>query len=106
MGSGKLRERERGVHMLNRVKRNLRSRFARSGAMGKQRSTKQILDGANNLVTQVNSLLVSTANPSDDTSLSIRLSMVKVSFFMWTVSSVFLNFWARAALSIEILPDI
>lgn len=47
--------------------------------MGKQRSAKQILDGANNLVSQVNSLLVSTANPSDDTSLSIRLSMVKVS---------------------------
>lgn len=47
--------------------------------MGKQRTPKQILDGAANLVSQVNSLLVSTANPSDDTSLSIRLSMVKVS---------------------------
>lgn len=46
--------------------------------MGKQRTPKQILDGAGNLVSQVNSLLVSTANPSDDTSLSIRLSMVKV----------------------------
>ncbi|XP_031782469.1 dystrophin, isoforms A/C/F/G/H isoform X4 [Nasonia vitripennis] len=50
---------------------------SRSGVMGKQRSAKQILDGGNNLVSQVNSLLVSTANPSDDTSLSIRLSMVK-----------------------------
>ena len=46
--------------------------------MGKQRSAKQILDSASNLVSQVNSLLVSTANPSDNTSLSIRLSMVKV----------------------------
>ena len=52
--------------------------FFRSGSMGKQRTPKQILDGAGNLVSQVNSLLVSTANPSDDTSLSIRLSMVKV----------------------------
>ncbi|KAJ8679612.1 hypothetical protein QAD02_015399, partial [Eretmocerus hayati] len=50
---------------------------SRSGAMGKQRTPKQIVDGATNLVTQVNSLLTSTANPSDDTSLSIRLSMVK-----------------------------
>ncbi|XP_023317412.1 dystrophin, isoforms A/C/F/G/H isoform X2 [Trichogramma pretiosum] len=50
---------------------------SRIGTMGKQRSPKQIMDGAGNLVSQVNSLLVSTANPSDDTSLSIRLSMVK-----------------------------
>lgn len=55
------------------------SRFSRMTVMGKQRGPKQILDGAANLVTQVNSLLISTANPSDDTSLSIRLSMVKVS---------------------------
>ncbi|XP_023248432.1 dystrophin, isoforms A/C/F/G/H [Copidosoma floridanum] len=50
---------------------------SRMTVMGKQRGPKQILDGGANLVTQVNSLLVSTANPSDDTSLSIRLSMVK-----------------------------
>ena len=71
--------------------------------MGKQRTAKQIVDGAANLVSQVNSLLVSTANPSDDTSLSIRLSMVKVSAtvilwweaaFVVGVSSVYFLGWS------------
>lgn len=38
----------------------------------------RILESAHNILEQINSLLVSVANPSDETSLSIRLSLIKV----------------------------
>lgn len=38
----------------------------------------RILETAYNIIEQVNTLLVSAANPSDETSLSIRLSLIKV----------------------------
>lgn len=41
----------------------------------------RILESAHNILEQINSLLVSAANPSDETSLSIRLSLIKVSLF-------------------------
>lgn len=37
-----------------------------------------VLQAARTLLEHVNALLLSNANPSDDTSLSIRLSMIKV----------------------------
>ncbi|XP_026673764.1 dystrophin, isoforms A/C/F/G/H isoform X10 [Ceratina calcarata] len=37
----------------------------------------RILESAYNILEQINSLLVSAANPSDETSLSIRLSLIK-----------------------------
>ena len=46
--------------------------------MEKADSEESVLKSANDIVAQVNTLLYSTANPSDDTSLSIRLSMIKV----------------------------
>lgn len=39
----------------------------------------RVLESACNILEQINSLLVSAANPSDETSLSIRLSLIKVS---------------------------
>ncbi|KAG5326715.1 DMDA protein, partial [Acromyrmex heyeri] len=39
----------------------------------------RILETAYNIIEQVNTLLVSAANPSDETSLSIRLSLIKAS---------------------------
>ena len=45
----------------------------------KQDNMEATVESARNIVEQVNTLLTSTANPSDTTSLSIRLSMVKVS---------------------------
>jgi len=41
----------------------------------------RILETAYNIIEQVNTLLVSAANPSDETSLSIRLSLIKASVF-------------------------
>lgn len=38
-----------------------------------------VLQSAHHILENVNALLLSNANPSDDTSLSIRLSMIKVS---------------------------
>lgn len=46
--------------------------------MERKINIEKSLEGARNIIEHVNSLLVSTANPSDDTSLSIRLSMIKV----------------------------
>ena len=46
---------------------------------GKVNNIEKAFEGARNIIEHVNALLVSTANPSDDTSLSIRLSMIKVS---------------------------
>lgn len=43
----------------------------------------RILETAYNIIEQVNNLLVSAANPSDETSLSIRLSLIKVSSHMF-----------------------
>lgn len=45
----------------------------------KVNNDSRILETAYNIVEQVNTLLVSAANPSDETSLSIRLSLIKVS---------------------------
>lgn len=42
----------------------------------------RVLETAYNIIEQVNNLLVSAANPSDETSLSIRLSLIKVSSHM------------------------
>jgi len=44
----------------------------------------RILETAYNIVEQVNTLLVSAANPSDETSLSIRLSLIKVNFLIYS----------------------
>lgn len=60
-----------------RLKTDLYCYFGRSNM---KKTTKQILESASNVMAQVNALLDSSANPSDDTSLSIRLSMVKVSY--------------------------
>ena len=46
---------------------------------GKVNNNEKVLEAALNIIEQVNTLLLSSANPSDDTSLSIRLSMIKVS---------------------------
>lgn len=43
----------------------------------------RVLETAYNIVEQVNTLLVSAANPSDETSLSIRLSLIKVSLHVF-----------------------
>jgi hypothetical protein len=47
----------------------------------------RILETAYNIVEQVNTLLVSAANPSDETSLSIRLSLIKVNslIYSWNI---------------------
>lgn len=39
----------------------------------------RILETAYNIIEQVNTLLMSAANPSDETSLFVRLSLIKVS---------------------------
>lgn len=44
----------------------------------KVNNESRILESAHNILEQINSLLVSAANPSDETSLSIRLSLIKV----------------------------
>lgn len=44
----------------------------------KVKNDGRILETACNIIEQVNTLLVSAANPSDETSLSIRLSLIKV----------------------------
>lgn len=41
-------------------------------------SDEGVFKSACDIVSQVDSLLYSTANPSDETSLSIRLSLIKV----------------------------
>lgn len=45
---------------------------------GKVNNSEKAFEAARNIIEQINTLLLSTANPSDDTSLSIRLSMIKV----------------------------
>jgi len=58
--------------------------YLRNFAMEKKISNNgRILEMAYNIVEQVNTLLVSAANPSDETSLSIRLSLIKVSFLIY-----------------------
>lgn len=49
----------------------------------------RILETAYNIIEQVNTLLVSAANPSDETSLSIRLSLIKVSLFSFRIFCTF-----------------
>lgn len=49
----------------------------------------RILETAYNIVEQVNTLLVSAANPSDETSLSIRLSLIKVSLSSFGIFCTF-----------------
>lgn len=46
--------------------------------MEKSDSDESVFKAATDVVAQVDTLLYSTANPSDATSLSIRLSMIKV----------------------------
>lgn len=43
----------------------------------------RVLDTAYSIVEQVNTLLISAANPSDETSLSIRLSLIKVNSYFF-----------------------
>lgn len=49
----------------------------------KMSNDSRVLETAYNIVEQVNTLLVSAANPSDETSLSIRLSLIKVSLHIF-----------------------
>nr|XP_031832544.1 utrophin-like isoform X2 [Nomia melanderi] len=57
---------------------DLNTRKEKNFAMERKVSTEgRILDSAYNILEQINSLLVSAANPSDETSLSIRLSLIK-----------------------------
>ncbi|XP_032668835.1 dystrophin-like isoform X18 [Odontomachus brunneus] len=56
----------------------LNARKERNFAMERKVSNdSRVLETAYNIVEQVNTLLVSAANPSDETSLSIRLSLIK-----------------------------
>lgn len=50
-----------------------------------------VLETAYNIIEQVNTLLVSAANPSDETSLSIRLSLIKVSLRIFEM--IFVGFF-------------
>ncbi|XP_051175836.1 dystrophin, isoforms A/C/F/G/H isoform X1 [Leptopilina boulardi] len=59
--------------LVNELKNYRETDFSMEGKINIEKS----LEGARNIIEHVNSLLVSTANPSDDTSLSIRLSMIK-----------------------------
>nr|XP_034172622.1 dystrophin, isoforms A/C/F/G/H isoform X7 [Osmia lignaria] len=57
---------------------DLNSRKEKCFAMEKKvNNESRILESAYNILEQINSLLVSAANPSDETSLSIRLSLIK-----------------------------
>ncbi|XP_078043653.1 dystrophin, isoforms A/C/F/G/H isoform X2 [Augochlora pura] len=57
---------------------DLNTRKEKTFAMERKVNTEgRILDSAYNILEQINSLLVSPANPSDETSLSIRLSLIK-----------------------------
>lgn len=49
----------------------------------KVNNDSRVLEGAYNILEQINSLLVSAANPSDETSLSIRLSLIKVCSYIY-----------------------
>lgn len=51
--------------------------------MEKKVNDGRILETAYNIIEQVNTLLVSAANPSDETSLSIRLSLIKVKYVLY-----------------------
>lgn len=55
----------------------------------KVNNDSRILETAYNIVEQVNTLLVSAANPSDETSLSIRLSLIKVSLSSFGIFCTF-----------------
>lgn len=48
----------------------------------------RILESAYNILEQINSLLVSAANPSDETSLSIRLSLIKVNLCIYKIIKI------------------
>ncbi|XP_076177445.1 dystrophin, isoforms A/C/F/G/H isoform X5 [Ptiloglossa arizonensis] len=71
--------------MINTIKRrwqnivaDLNARKEKNSAMERKvNSEGRILESAYNILEQINSLLVSAANPSDETSLSIRLSLIK-----------------------------
>jgi hypothetical protein len=52
--------------------------MAMEAAASLKEEMKHFIDSAQVSLDQVKSLLRSTANPSDDTSLAVRLSMVKV----------------------------
>lgn len=51
----------------------------------------RILETACDIVEQVNTLLISAANPSDETSLSIRLSLIKVCSHIFGVCIILLE---------------
>lgn len=55
--------------------------------MEKKVNDSRVLETAYNIVEQVNTLLISAANPSDETSLSIRLSLIKVSLRVFRIFS-------------------
>ncbi|XP_014483281.1 PREDICTED: dystrophin-like [Dinoponera quadriceps] len=66
--------RHRWQNLLDKVD----ARKERNFAMERKVSNdSRVLETAYNIVEQVNTLLVSAANPSDETSLSIRLSLIK-----------------------------
>jgi len=56
----------------------------------KMNNDGRILETAYNIIEQVNILLISAANPSDETSLFIRLSLIKVSRYIFEVFSLVL----------------
>ncbi|XP_020277682.1 dystrophin-like isoform X9 [Pseudomyrmex gracilis] len=65
-------------HRWQNLVAEINARKEKNFAMEKKVNTDgRILDTAYNIVEQVNTLLGSAANPSDETSLSIRLSLIK-----------------------------
>lgn len=68
--------------------------YLRNFAMERKvKNDGRILETACNIIEQVNTLLVSAANPSDETSLSIRLSLIKVCSYIFR--NVFLYYFVR-----------
>ncbi|XP_024887336.1 dystrophin-like isoform X9 [Temnothorax curvispinosus] len=65
-------------HRWNNLVTEINARKEKNFAMERKvNNDGRILETAYNIIEQVNTLLVSAANPSDETSLSIRLSLIK-----------------------------
>ncbi|KAG7201714.1 hypothetical protein KM043_004438 [Ampulex compressa] len=65
-------------HRWQHIVADLNARKEKNFAMERKiNNESRILESAYNIAEQVNSLLVTAANPSDETSLSIRLSLIK-----------------------------
>ncbi|XP_033212091.1 dystrophin isoform X3 [Belonocnema kinseyi] len=65
----------RWQRLINELKTYKEKDIAMEGEVNS--SSEKAFEAARNIIEQINTLLLSTANPSDDTSLSIRLSMIK-----------------------------